>query len=127
MKELDALIGAVGADVTGDEGRGVGSHALGLDLYGPIHRGLGFLGNLFLAAVAIGLDLSDLGLWGEDAGSPGAAEPEPRDNERDRRADCDLAFQGHLAAAVSIGNEVQVLALAVLIVEVILIHDVAFL
>ena len=43
MVELDAFIGAVGADVTGDEGRGIGSNALGLDLDGPIHRGLGLL------------------------------------------------------------------------------------
>lgn len=125
MVELAALVVAVGADVAGDEGRGVGSHALGLDLDGPVDGLDGLLGHLLLAAVAIGLDLGDLGLGGEGAGRPCAAEPEPRDDESDGRADGDLALQGQLVAIASIGYEVR--ALAVLSVEVILIHDATFL
>lgn len=37
MVELDALIGAVGTDVSGDQRRGVGRHALGVDFDGPIN------------------------------------------------------------------------------------------
>ena len=125
MVELGARLGAVGADIAGDEGRGVGRHALGLDLDGPIHRGLGLLGDLFLAAVAIDLDLGDLGLGGEGADRPCAAEPESRDDESDGRADGDLTPQGQLVAIAPIGNEVR--PLAVLSVEVVLIHDATFL
>ena len=125
MVELDALIGAVGTGVAGDQRRGVGSHAPGLDLDGPVDGRLGLLGDLLLAAVAIDLDLGDLGLGGEGAGRPCAAEPESRDDESDGRADGDLAPQGQLVAIASIGNEAR--ALAVLSVEVVLIHDVAFL
>ena len=125
MVELDTLIGAVGTDVAGDEGRGVGSHALGLDLDGPVDGVVGLLGDLLLAVVAIDLDLGDLGLGGEGAGRPCAAEPEPRDDESDGRADGDLAPQGQLVVVSTIGYEVR--PLAVLSVEVVLIHDVAFL
>ena len=125
MVELDTLIGAVGTDVAGDQGRGVGGHALGLDLDGPVDGPVGLPGDLLLAAIAIGLDLGDLGLGGEGAGRPCTAEPEPRDDESDGRADGDLALQGQLVAIAPIGNEVR--ALAVLSVEVALIHDVAFL
>ena len=125
MVELDALVGTVGADVAGDEGRGVGSHALGLDLDGPVDGLVGLFRDLLLVVAAVGLDLGDLGLGGEGAGRPCAAEPEPRDDESDGRADGDLALQGHLVAIASIGNEVR--CLAVLSIEVVLIHDVAFL
>lgn len=125
MVELDALIGTVGTDVAGDQGRGLGSHALGVDLDGPVDGLVGLLGDLLLAAVAIDLDLGDLGLGGEGAGRPCAAEPEPRDDESDGRANGDLALQERLASVAPIGNVIR--ALAVLIVEVILIHDATFL
>ena len=125
MVELDALIGAVGADVSGDQRRGVCIHAPGLDLDGPINRGLGLIRDLLLVGGGAGLDLGGLGSGGEGAGRPCAAEPESRDDEGDGRADGDLALQGPLVAVATIGYEVR--ALAVLSVEVVLIHDAAFL
>ncbi len=104
MVELAALVVAVGADVAGDEGRGVGRYALGLDLDGPVDGLVGLLGDLLLAAVAIGIDLGDLGLGGEGAGRPCAAESEPRDDESDGRADGDLALQGNLLPSLPSGT-----------------------
>ena len=127
MVELGARLGAVGADVSGDEGRGIGRHALGLDLDGPINRRLGLIRDLLLVGAGAGLDLGGLGFGGEGAGRPCTAEPESRNDERDRGADGDLPFQRHCAVSASIGYEVEFLVQLVLGFAVVLIHDVAFL
>lgn len=127
MVELGARLGAVGADVAGDEGRGVGRHALGLDLDGPINRRLGLIRDLLLVGASAGLDLGGLGFGCEGAGRPCAAEPQPRDDERDRGADGDLPLQRHCAVSASIGYEVEFLVQLVLGFAFVLIHVVAFL
>ena len=127
MVELGARLGAVGADVSGDEGRGIGRHALGLDLDDPINRRLGLIRDLLLVGAGAGLDLGGLGFGGEGAGRPCTAEPESRNDERDRGADGDLPLKGRFTAVVSVGNEVELLILLVLGFAVVLIHDVAFL